>query len=167
MPPTYRERLRIEGAWLAACGAAGSAALLVTSEEARRWPLNTVGQLAVAGALAVSLGRRAAIKNTDNAENRDPGEIGSGEPTPLWMHPLIVAGLAALVSLPREIGAPGAGWDAGLRVTAGCVLVGLTQAIVIERTVAAAERESGRTYYRAKGSRGAKTVLAAVDRESG
>lgn len=162
MPPTYRDRLRLEGAWLAACGVAGSAVLLATTEEARRWPLNTIGQLAVAGGLAVALGRRGAIKSTDNAEERDPDAVGSGEPTPLWMHPLIVAGLAGLVSLPREFGAPGAGWDAGLRVTAGCVLVGLTQAFVIERTVAAAEAAKGRTYYRAKGSRGAKTVLAAV-----
>ena len=163
MAPTYRERLRLEGAWLAACGAAGSVALLVATEESKRWPLNTVGQLALAGGVAVALGRRGAKRSMAAAEDHEPERIGSGEPTPLWMHPLIVAGLTALVSLPREI-APGAGWDAGLRVTAGCMLVGLTQAIVIERTVAAAERENGRTYYRSKGSRGAKTVLAAVKR---
>ena len=161
MPPTYRERLRIEGTWLAACGAAGSVALLVTTDEAKRWPLNTVGQLALAGGVAGVLGRRGARKSMAAAEDHDPERIGSGEPTPLWMHPLIVAGLTGFVSLPD---APGAGWDAGLRVTAGSMLVGLTQAIVIERSVAAAERENSRTYYRAKGSRGAKTVLAAVKR---
>jgi hypothetical protein len=112
----------------------------------------------------VPLARRGAKKALARAGDSEPAEIGSGEPTPLWMHPLIVAGLAAAVGLPREIGVPGAGWDASLRVTAGCVIVGLTQAIVIERTVATAERENGRTYFRAKGSQGAKTVLTATKR---
>ena len=162
MPPTYRQRLRLEGLWLAACGVVGSGVLLATAEEAKRWPLNTVGQLAVAAGIAIPLGRRIARKAMANAEDFEPDELGSGEPTPLWMHPLIVAGLAGAVGLPRELGAPGAGWDASLRITAGCVIVGLTQAILIERTVAAAERENKRTYYRSKGSQGAKTVLAAT-----
>lgn len=166
MPPTYRERLRLEGAWLAACGVAGSAALLVAADEAKRLPLNTAGQLAVVAVAVPVIARRGARRATARAEVRDANGIGGGEPTPLWMHPLIVAGLTALVSLPRELGVPGAGWDAGLRVTAGCVIVGLTQAIVIERAVAAAERDRGRTYFRVKGSRGPRTVLAATEQPS-
>lgn len=167
MPPTYRQRLRIEGAWLAGVGVAGSALLLATTEESRRWPLNTVAQVAVAGGLAVVLGRRGTRRALEQAEERPPDDLGSGEPTPLWMHPLIVGGLAGLFPLLGEIGGPGselAGWDASLRVTAGSALVGLTQALVLERLVAAEERSNGRTYYRYKGSRGMKTVLAAVRR---
>jgi len=165
VPPTYRERLRLEGAWLAACGAAGSALLLATTDESRRWPLSTVAQCAAAGGLAVVLGRRGTKRAIEAAEDRSPDELGSGEPTPLWMHPLIVGGLAALFPVLREAGGPGselAGWDASLRVTAGCALVGLTQALVLERQVAAAEESSGRVFYRYRGSRGASTVLAAL-----
>jgi hypothetical protein len=165
VPPTYRQRLRIEGAWLAGVGVAGSALLLATTEESRRWPLNTVAQVAVAGGLAVVLGRRGTRRALQDVEERPADDLGSGEPTPLWMHPVIVGGLAGLFPLLREIGGPGselAGWDAALRVTAGSALVGLTQALVLERLVAAEERSSGRTYYRYKGSRGMKTVLAAV-----
>jgi hypothetical protein len=162
VPPTYRHRLRLEGAWLAACGAAGSAALLATTEEARRWPLNTAGQLALTAAIAIPVGRAIARRAVAAAADREPAEIGSGQPTPLWMHPLIVAGLTSLVVVPRELGVEAAGWDAGLRVTAGCAIVGLTQAIAIERAVAAAERANGRTYYRVKGSQGPRTVLAGV-----
>ena len=165
MPPTYRERLRLEGWWLFACGVVGSGLLLATSEESKRWPLNTVAQCAVAGGLAVGLGRRGARRAIEAADDRPADQLGSGEPTPLWMHPLIVGGLAALFPLMREVGGPGselAGWDASLRVTAGSALVGLTQAVVMERLVAQAEADNGRVYYRFKGSRGMKTVLAAV-----
>jgi len=40
-----------------------------------------------------------------------------------------------------------------VRVTGGCVLVGITQALVLERMVAADERETGRRYFRTAGSR--------------
>lgn len=162
MPPTYRERLRLEGAWLAACGVAGSAILLATTEEARRWPLNTVGQLVLAGGLTVGLGRRGTRKALARAEDSDASALGSGEPTPLWMHPLIVGGLLAIFPLLSEVGVPRIGWDASLRITGGAALVGLAQAVVLERTVAEAESENGRTYYRAKGSQGTRTVLEAV-----
>jgi len=45
------------------------------------------------------------------------------------------------------------GWDAGLRVTAGCLLVGTFQALVLGRMVAIQQHASGRTYYRIGGSR--------------
>jgi hypothetical protein len=168
VPPTYRERLRLEGWWLVACGAAGSAILLATTEESRRWPLNTAAQCAAAGGIAVALGRRGTGKAMADADEvDDESELGGGEPTPLWMHPLIVAGLALFFRGLKEIDAPGAdaaGWDASLRITIGSALVGLTQAIVLERQVAAEEQSAGRTYYRYKGSRGMRTVLRALRR---
>lgn len=60
MPPTYRERLRTEGLVLAACGVAGSAGILVAkTEQATRWPWNTIGQLAVVAGLLGWLGPRS------------------------------------------------------------------------------------------------------------
>jgi hypothetical protein len=153
MPPSYRERLRIEGLALAACGAIGSAALIAFVPDARRRPLSTGGQLAALAILLELLGTRRVRRWLDDApEATDPG---GGEPTPLWMLPPIVAGLAAaFVALP-ETGLPFsdlAGWDAGLRITGGCMLVGLWQGLRLERVVAAAERSRGRRYFRAAGS---------------
>ncbi len=145
----------------------GPALLLATTEESRRWPLNTAAQCAVAGGIAVGLGRRGTRKAIADASEHDADDLGSGEPTPLWMHPLIVAGLALGFRGLSELDAPGAdlaGWDASLRITVGSALVGLTQAVVLERQVAAAERANGRTYYRYKGSQGMRTVLAALRR---
>ena len=154
--PTYRERLRREGAALAGAGAAGSVLLLATTEEASRMPLNTAGQLAVVAGLLGFFAPRSARRAIAAAEPVAPGDAGSGEPTPLWQHPLIVAGLTAVVVAPRRSDLPltsGAGWDAGLRVTAGCLLVGLAQAVVMERIVAADEARTGRRYVRLPGSR--------------
>jgi len=81
---------------------------------------------------------------------------GAEEPTPLWQLPLIVAGLSAAVALPRWTDLPGsrlAGYDAALRVTAGCLLVGLAQAVLLERVVARAEARHGWRYVRIPGSR--------------
>jgi hypothetical protein len=147
VPPTYRQRLRAEGAMLALSGAVGSALLLALTGTAARWPLNTAAQLAVVAALLLFFGPRGVRKAVAGARPLAPGELGSGEPTPLWQHPLIVAGLTLLVGLPTGA------WDAGLRVTLGCVLVGLCQAVVLERLVARAEAAEGRTYLRIKGSR--------------
>jgi hypothetical protein len=153
MPPTYRERLRIEGAFLAGCGAAGSGVLLASFEEARRGPGSTVGQLAVVAVLLAALAPRSARKAIDRAEPIPPGGEGSGEPTPLWHVPLVLAGLVAAVVVPRELGLERAGWDAAVRVTTGCALVGLAQAVLLERVVAADERSTGRSYLRMPGSR--------------
>jgi len=152
-PPTYRERLRIEGLTLAASGAAGSAGLLVLkTEQATRWPLNTAGQLAVVAGLLGWLGPRATRGWLDRADELAPGEEGTGEPTPLWHLPVIVTGLTATFVALGEV-SDRAGWDAGLRVTLGCTLVGLAQAVLLERIVAGHEREHGRRYFRAAGSR--------------
>jgi hypothetical protein len=154
MAPTYRERLRVEGFVLAGCGAAGSAAILVfRNEEGTRGPLNTAAQLAVVAGLLAWLGPRSAKKSMEASEEIPAGEdAGTGEPTPLWQLPLIVAGLAGSFVALGEVN-DRAGWDAGLRVTGGCTLVGLAQAVLIERVVAGDEARRGRTYFRRPGSR--------------
>ena len=153
MPPSYRERLRIEGLSLAALGAAGSAALVAFLPESRRRPESTVGQLIAVALLLELAGTRKVRRWLDDARELD--DPGGGEPTPLWMLPPIVAGLtAAFVALP-ETGLPYselAGWDAGLRVTAGCALVGLWQGLRWEGVVGADERSRGRRYFRVAGS---------------
>lgn len=73
-------------------------------------------------------------------------EIGAGEPTPLWH----IVGIVVVLT-----GAAGllAGWDAGIRVTGGCVLVGLAQAVLLADIVTREEHRTGRTFYRTAGSR--------------
>ena len=155
MAPSYRERLRVEGLALAACGALASVALIAFVPQSRRWPLNTVAQLAVVAALLEGLGTRKVRKWMDDAEELPPGEEGSGEPTPLWMLPPIMVSLAAVFVLLPETDLPGsdrAGWDAGLRITGGCALVGLVQALRYASVVGAEEQKRGRRYLRVKGS---------------
>jgi hypothetical protein len=155
MAPSYRERLRVEGLALAACGALASAALVAFVPESRRRPASTAVQLAAVVLLLETFGRRAVRGWMRDAGELRPGEEGSGEPTPLWMLPPIVLGLAAAFVLLPETGLPAtdlAGWDAGLRITGGCVIVGLAQALVFERVVAADEAANGRRYLRVKGS---------------
>ena len=165
--PTYRDRLRTEGLVLAASGLAGTAGLLAfKTEQATRWPLNTVGQLAVVAGLLGWLGPRSVSRSIEGSHPLEPGNVGSGEPTPLWQLPVIVAGLTATFVALGEVNTR-AGWDAGLRVTGGCTLVGLWQAVVLERRVAADEDARGRTYFRVKGSRiGRGTKLGWLPRGS-
>ena len=70
----------------------------------------------------------------------------TGEPTPLWHLPLVVAVLATPLVLA---GAP----DAALRVTGGSALVGAAQAVLLARIVAGHERRAGRVFARLPGSR--------------
>jgi hypothetical protein len=154
-PPSYRERLRVEGLALAACGALASVALVAFVPASRRWPLNTVAQLAVVAALLEGFGTRKVRAWLRDADELPPGEEGSGEPTPLWMLPPIVGSLAAVFVLLPETGLPAsdrAGWDAALRITGGCMLVGLVQGLRYERIVAGEESRSGRRFIRVKGS---------------
>jgi hypothetical protein len=155
MVPSYRERLRVEGYALAASGALASVALVALVPASRRWPLNTVAQLAVVAALLEGFGTRKVRRWIDDAHELERGEEGSGEPTPLWMLPPIMASLATVFVLLPETGLPAsdrAGWDAALRITGGCVLVGLAQALRFQRVVAAEESKRGRRYLRVKGS---------------
>src|SRR3954471_71829 len=150
-PPSYRERLRIEGLALAACGLAGSAALVAFVPASRRWPLNTVAQLAVVAALLEGFGTRKVRGWMRDADELESGEEGSGEPTPLWMLPPIMVSLAAFFVLLPETGLPGsdrAGWDAALRITGGCMLVGLVQGVRYAGIVGADEKSRARRYIR-------------------
>ena len=95
-PPGYRDRLRVEGATLAACGAVGSVALLVATDQAMRGPWSTIGQLAVLAILLAVLGPWATRRAMDGAQpiGPDAAAAGTGEPTPLWQLPVIVAVLS-------------------------------------------------------------------------
>jgi len=145
-PPTYRARLQVEGGVLAGCGLLGSVLLLFLTEQSRRWPLSTTGQLALVAGLLAYFGPRSVAKAAREARELRREDLGSGEPTPLWQLPLIV------VVLTLPVGKL-AGWDAGLRVTGGCALVGLAQALLLERRVAQAERAGGHAFHRIAGSR--------------
>ena len=155
MVQSYRERLRVEGLALAACGAVGSAAMIAFVPASRRWPLNTVGQLAAVAVLLEAFGTRKVRRWLEDADELEAGEEGTGEPTPLWMLPPIVASLAAVFVLLPETGLPAsdrAGWDAGLRITGGCMLVGLWQALRLGPLVEKNEEKRSRRYLRVKGS---------------
>jgi hypothetical protein len=145
---TYRARLRREGAALAAVGLAGSVALLVLDDEAASGPESTLGQLAVVAGLLAWLGPRGVRSAVARAEQVGAPGVppATGEPTPLWHLLLVVAALATPLLL---LGAP----DAALRVTAGSALVGLAQAVLLARLVAARERREGRVFVRLPGSR--------------
>lgn len=145
-PPTYRTRLQLEGGVLAALGAAGSITLLLLEDQATDMPGSTIGQLALVALLLGMLGPRGVRTSVARATVIAEPAAGSGEPTPLWHLPLIVAVLAAPFLL---VGAP----DAALRVTGGVTLVGLTQAILLAGLVRRDEQRTGRTYVRLPGSR--------------
>ncbi|MGH2892717.1 MAG: hypothetical protein ACRDPM_05535 [Solirubrobacteraceae bacterium] len=144
--PTYLQRLRLEGAVLASCGTIGTVVLLVVTPQARRAPASTAWQLLVAAGLLAWLGPRGVRRSIARSDQLPAEHIGSGEPTPIWH---IVAIAMILTVVAGELG----GWDAGLRVTGGCLLVGTLQALILGRMVATQQHASGRTYYRIVGSR--------------
>jgi hypothetical protein len=151
-PPTYRERLRIEGAVLAGAGAAASAILLAGVDETSNHSGSTVTQIAGVGVLLVVFGPLAVRRWLARAQPVAEDAQLTGEPTPLWWPVLILVVLAAIFVVPGELGVGGGGWDAGLRITLGCLLVGLAQAVLLERVVAADEARTGRRYIRLPGS---------------
>jgi hypothetical protein len=157
VPPTYRPRLRVEGGTLAGCGAIGTIILLGGVDESRRGAASTIIQLAVVGLLLGWFGPRSVGRAIAGSKPLAVGQLGSGEPTPLWQLPVIVGVLTGIAGL---LG----GWDAGLRVTGGCVLVGLAQAILLERMVAAHELALARRYYRIPGSRILRGTLLGYER---
>lgn len=165
MPPTYRERLRLEGAVLAAAGAIAGALLLALVPQASERMSSTIGQLAFVAVVLLVLAPLSARRSIAGAQQLDAGEQPTGEPTPLWKPPLVLLVLAAAFIVPGELGVGAAGWDAGLRITGGCLLVGLAQALLIERIVAADERRTGRSYVRLPGwslTRGTKLAFFGV-----
>ena len=152
-PPTYRERLRLEGAVLAGAGALASVLLLAFVPEASERAASTIGQIAFVAIVLVALGPLLLRRWLAAAKLIAPGTKPTGQPTPLWMPPLVVVVLLALFVVPGELGVGAVGWDAGLRITLGCLLVGLAQALMFAQLVAADERRQGRGYVRLPGSR--------------
>jgi len=151
MPPTYRERLRIEGSVLAAAGVLASGVLMIGVSRATDRAPSTIGQLVFVTVLLVALSPRSARRSIATARPLAPGEQSTGEPTALWKPPLVLLALTAVFVVPGELGVGAAGWDAGLRITGGCLLVGLAQALLLERVVAADEARTGRSYVRLPG----------------
>ena len=152
MPPTYRERLRVEGGVLAGAGMLASVLLLVAVPEASAHSASTIGQLVFVTVLLLVLAPRSARRSIGGAKPVATTHGLTGEPTPLWKPPLVLLVLAALFVVPGELGVGAGGWDAALRITGGCLLVGLAQALLIERIVAADEARSDRRYVRMPGS---------------
>lgn len=143
VPARYLRRLRVEGAALAASGAVSAVAVVVLGDGATRGPLSTALQLLAVAVLMGTLGVRSVRRSMRAAVELDAP--GAGEPTPVWQLPLICAGLTLAFGF-------GAGWDAGLRVGGGCVIVGLAQAVLFASLVAREEARRGRRFYRVPGS---------------
>jgi len=144
---------------LASCGTLGAVVLLAATPQARRGPGSTIAQLLIVGALLLWLGPRSVRRSIAGSHEHAQGDIGSGEPTPLWHIAAIVVVLTVAVGVV-------AGWDAGLRVTGGCLLVGAAQAVVLARVVTGDQQATGRTYYRVAGSRILRgTRLGYTDRQ--
>jgi hypothetical protein len=122
-----------------------AAAVLAFADGATDGPVSTAVQLLGVAALMATLGVRSVRKSMRAARDLASDDLGSGEPTPLWQLPLICAGLTLAFGF-------GVGWDAGLRIGGGCVIVGLAQAVLFERLVAREEARRGRRLYRVPGS---------------
>ena len=151
--PTYRERLRLEGTVLAAAGAVGSVLLLAFVDEASERAVSTVLQIAFVAAVLAVAGPIFVRRWLAEAQPVAEGAQLTGQPTALWKPPLVVVVLTALFVVPGELGFGAVGWDAGLRITLGCLVVGLAQALLVERLVAGDELRKGRRYVRLAGSR--------------
>jgi hypothetical protein len=152
MPPTYRERLRIEGAVLAGSAALACVVLLAGVPAASDQAPSTIGQLAFVAVLLLVLVPVITRRTLAGARPIESGEPLTGKPTALWKPPLVLIVLGALFVVPGALGVGAAGWDAGLRIAGGCLLVGLAQSLLIERLVAADEARSDRRYVRVGGS---------------
>lgn len=148
---------------LALGGLIGSAVLLAGPPEARRWPSQTIGQLAAVTAALAGPASIVVHRSLRTAPDVPRRKAGDGDPTPVWHVPLPMIVFAAFVGpvgkrLASRLPVPGrlgrkAGWDAALRVTGGSALVGLWQALVLSRLVGRAEQQRGRTAVRLPGSR--------------
>jgi hypothetical protein len=153
--PTYRRRLRLEGLTLAGCGLLSAVAVLAFAAGATNGALSTIVQLLAVAVLIVTLGSLSVRRSIATAVELDPDSIGDGQPTAVWKLALIVAVLTVGFGLL-------AGWDAGLRIGGGCVIVGLAQALLFERLVATEEGRGGGRYVRVPGSRILATRLGRV-----
>ena len=139
MPPTYRDRLRVEGLVLAGAGAIASVTLLACVREASDRATSTISQLAFVALTIAIVAPLMTRRTLAKARQVEAGEPLTGKPTALWKPPLVLIALATPFIVAGELGVGAAGWDAGLRITGGCLLVGLGQAVLIQRLVAADE----------------------------
>lgn len=146
MPPSYRSRLRAEGAALVLSAALAALVLLIAVPGSREGISRTLIVLAAAALLIAWLGPRSVHVALAHAVQVFTPDPGSGEPRPLWHLPLVVA-------VPTVIVARFAGAANGLRLTLVLALLGLCQAFVLERIVAVNEGQSRRRYFRVDGSR--------------
>jgi hypothetical protein len=152
---TYRQRLRLEGLVLAGCGLLSALLVLAFAGGATDAPINTIVQLSIVAVLLLFAGSLSVRRSMAAAVELRSGEAPDGQPTALWKLPLIVAVLSLGFGLL-------AGWDAGLRIGGGCVIVGLAQAVLFERLVAAEEARRGQRYFRVPGSRILSTRLGSL-----
>ena len=152
-PPTYRQRVRLEGSVLAASGALASGLLLAFADEASERAASTALQITFVAAVLAVAGPYYVRRWLAAAQPVAAGTELTGQPTALWKPPLVVVVLTAIFVVPGELGFGAVGWDAGLRITLGCMLVGLAQALLVERIVASDEARNGRSYVRLAGSR--------------
>jgi hypothetical protein len=152
-PPTYRQRLRLEGTVLASAGALASVLLMTFADEATERALSTALQIGFVTVVLAVAGPRYVRRWLAAAQPVAVDAQLTGQPTALWKPPLVVVVLTALFVVPGELGVGAVGWDAGLRITLGCMLVGLAQALLVERLVASDEARRGRSYVRLPGSR--------------
>jgi hypothetical protein len=130
---------------LAGCGALSAVLVLALGDDATRQPLSTAVQLALVLVLMLTLVARSVRRSLERATELDPAAAGSGEPTSLALLPAIVAALTLGFGFA-------AGWDAGLRIGGGCVVVGMMQALFFERLVAREEARRGVCFRRIPGS---------------
>ncbi len=138
---------------LAGSGALGCALMLALVHAASERALSTIGQLVFVTILIAAFTPILVRRSLAGAQPlADAADAGSGQPTPLWKPPLVTIVLAALFVVPGELGVGVAGWDAGVRICGGCMLVGLAQAILVERLVGADEGRTGRTFVRVAGA---------------
>src|SRR5688572_20123039 len=99
-PPTYRERLRLEGTVLAASGALAGVLLLAFADEASERAASTALQIAFVAAVLAVAGPYFVRRWLAAAQPVAVGTELTGEPTALWKPPLVVVGLTALFVVP-------------------------------------------------------------------
>jgi hypothetical protein len=126
--------------------------LLAFADEASERAASTALQIAFVVAVLAVAGPVFVRRWLGAAQPVAADAALTGQPTALWKPPLVVAVLTALFVVPGQLGIGAVGWDAGLRITLGCMLVGLAQALLVERLVAYDEMRNGRSYVRLPGS---------------
>ncbi len=146
MPPSYRERLRIEGLALAGSAALAAIVLLAAAPSSREGIARTLIVLLVALLLIAWLAPRSVHVALRRATQLFTPDLGSGEPRALWQIPVLVAVPVAIVA---KLG----GGANGLRLALVLLLLGLFQAFVLERIVAVMEGQARRRFFRVEGTK--------------